>query len=71
MMLRSVARRTCEPQEPARILKWTGDGEPLAATRTRGSTFEVVDAALKTWLDEVDSAGGAELPMTLAVLKRR
>jgi len=71
MMLRSVARRTCEPQEPARILKRMRDGEPLAATRTRGSTFEVVDAALNTWLDEVDSAGGAELRMTLAVLELR
>jgi len=65
---RSVARRTCEPRERARILKRARDGEPLDATRTRRSKFEDIDAALKTWFDGIASMSGAELPMTMAVL---
>jgi len=68
---RSVARRTCEPRERARILKRARAGEPLDATRTRRSKFEEIDASLKTWFDGIESMGGEELPMTMAVLETR
>jgi len=68
---RSVARRTCEPRERARLLNRARHGEPLDATRTRRSKFEEIDAALKTWFDGIEAMGGAELPMTMAVLETR
>jgi len=68
---RSISRRICEPRERARILKRARSGEPLDATRTRRSKFEEIDAALKTWFDGIESMGGAELPMTMAVLETR
>jgi len=68
---RSVARRTCEPRERARILKRARAGEPLDAKRTRRSMFEEIDASRKTWFDGIESMGGSELPMTMAVLETR
>jgi len=68
---RSAARRTCEPRERARILKRARAGEALDATRTRRHKFEEIDAALRTWFDSIESMGGAELPMTMAVLGTR
>jgi len=67
----SAVRRTCEPQERARLLKRGRDGEPLGAARTRRSKFEQIDAALKTRFDGIESMGGADLPMTMAVLETR
>jgi len=68
---RSVAHRTCEPRDRARLLKRARDGEPLDATRTRRSKFEEIDAALKTLFEGIETMGGAELPMTMAVLETR
>jgi len=65
----SAVRRTCEPQERARLLKRGRDGEPLDAARTRWSKFEQIDAALTSWFDGIESMGGADLPMTMAVLE--
>jgi len=41
------------------------------STRTRRSKFEEIDAALKTWFDGIETMGGADLPMTMAVLETR
>jgi len=46
-------------------------GEPVNSTRTRRSKFEKIDAALKTWFDGIKNMGGADLPMTMAVLETR
>jgi len=43
----------------------------LDTTRTWRYKFEEIDASLKTWLDGIESMGGAELPMTIAVLEAR